>query len=76
MKHHFCGSRTVLKGDVQALRRQELDTYLQKSPLLDWQVLDVLKIVPTRCGREQTKSPHAMDGAVGHKTQRYQVIVN
>ena len=34
MKHHFCGRRAVLVGDVQPLEREELDLHGLKLPLL------------------------------------------
>jgi len=35
MKHHICGRRPDLEGDVQPLGCQDLDSYVLKSPLLD-----------------------------------------
>jgi len=45
MKHHICGRRTVLEGDVQTLGRQELDPDVPKSVLLDWHIIHVPKLV-------------------------------
>jgi len=59
----------------QALRRQELDTEVLKSLLLDGHVLHVMKLVLTRYGRED-ESPHSTDGAVAQKFRRHKVTVN
>jgi len=47
MKHHFCGRRAVLEGDVQPLGRQEFYSNVLKSPLLDRHVIHVSKLVLT-----------------------------
>jgi len=47
MRHHVCGRRAVLEGDVQPLRRQELDSNVLKFPLLDGHVMHVSKLVLT-----------------------------
>jgi len=44
----LCGRRVVLEGDEQPLRRQELDSNVLKSPLLDGHIIQVSKLVPTR----------------------------
>jgi len=76
MKHHNCGNHAVLERVVQALRRQELGSDVLKFQLLDGHVLHVLKLVLTKSGREETKRPHATDGAVANKLWRYQVTRN
>jgi len=48
MKHHFCGRRAVLEGDVQPLGRQEFYSNILKSALLDRHVINVSKLVLTR----------------------------
>ena len=47
MKHHFCGRRAVLEGDVQTLGRQEFYSDILKSALLDRHKVHVLKLVLT-----------------------------
>jgi len=47
MKHHICGRRAVLERDVQTLRRQEIDSNVLKSPLLDGHIMHVSKMVLT-----------------------------
>ena len=47
MKHHFCGRRAILEGDLQPLRRQELDSNFLISPLLDGHILHFSKLVLT-----------------------------
>ena len=47
MKHHFCVRCAVLEGDVQPLGRQELDSNVLKSPLLDRHIIHVSNIVLT-----------------------------
>ena len=76
MKRYFRGRRAVYEGDVQALRLQELDSYVLKSSLLDGYVLHVMKLALTCCGIEEMKRLHATDGSVAHKFRRYQVTVN
>jgi len=45
MKHHFRRHSAALKGDVQTLGRQKLDSNVLKSALLHWHILHVLKLV-------------------------------
>jgi len=75
MKHQICGIRAVLEWVAQSLRRQELDSDVLKSPLLGGHILHVMKIVLTRCGKLDD-GPYAMDGAVAHKSWRYQFTAN
>jgi len=58
------GRHAVLKGGVQTLRREELVLYVLISPLIDWHVLHIPKLVLTRCGSVETKRPYATDGSV------------
>jgi len=76
MKYNLCGRRAVLERDVQAQRRQELDSDVLKFPLLDWHLMKVPKLLLAGCGREETKRPQAMDFAVAHKLRKYQITVN
>jgi len=39
--HQICGRCAVLEGDVQPLIRQELDSNVLKSPLLDRHIIYV-----------------------------------
>jgi len=45
MKHHFCGHRGNLEGDVQPLEREELDPYRLRLPLLHRKIVDVSELV-------------------------------
>jgi len=45
MKHNICGRRAPLEGDVQHLGRQELDSNILKSRLLDRHITRVSKLV-------------------------------
>jgi len=47
MKHHICGGLGAIEGDVQPLRRQELDSNVLKSPLLDGHIMHVSPLVLT-----------------------------
>jgi len=66
----------ILEGVVQALRLQELDSEFLKFPLLDGHILHVLNIALTRCGKENTEVPNAMEGARAYKLPRYLFTVN
>jgi len=55
MKHHSCGHRAVLKGDVQILGRQELLSNVLKYAVLHWNVLHVPKLVLTHCAGVEPK---------------------
>jgi len=61
---------------VQTLGRQELDSNVLKSALLQWHVLHVPKLVLTHCVGEQTKSPYATYGAVSLVLRRCHVTVD
>ena len=57
MKHHFCGSRAILEGDVRTLEREELDPCGLKWPLLHRNVVHVSKLVmPVRGGWERSQT--------------------
>jgi len=45
MKYHFCGCRAVLEEDMQPFGRQELDSNVLKSPLLERHIIHVTKLV-------------------------------
>ena len=64
MKHHFRRHSAVPKGDVQTFGRQELDSNVLKSALLDRHVLHVLKLVLTHAFVVGPKRRYASDGAV------------
>ena len=62
MKHHFCGLRAILEGDLQLLEREELDPYRLKLLLLHRHILDVSELVmPIGSGGEL---PHTTDGSI------------
>jgi len=61
IKHHFCGCRAILEGDLQRLEREELDPYRLKLPLLHRHIVDVSELVISiGSGAER---PHTTDGA-------------
>ena len=75
MKHHFGRHSSLLKGDVQTLGLQELDSNVLKSALLHRHVLHVLKLVLTHGVGVELKRPYATDCAVAQELHRYQVTV-
>jgi len=60
---------------VQTLGRQELDSNVLKSALIDGHVLNVPKLVLAHGVGVEPKRPHATDGAVAQKLRRYQITV-
>ena len=64
IKHHFRRHSAVLKGDVQTLGRQQLDSNVLKSSLIHRNVLHVLNLVLAHGFVVEPKSPYASDGAV------------
>jgi hypothetical protein len=65
MKHHFCGSRANLEGDVQPLDCEKLDPDGLKLSLLHWHIVEVSKpVMPARGGGER---PHTTDGAIAYE---------
>ena len=62
MKHHFCGCRAILKGDVQPPEQEDLDPYRHKLPLLQRHIVHVSKLeLPKGSGVER---PHTTGGAI------------
>ena len=65
MKHHICGRRAVLEGDLQPLEREELDPHGLKFPLFHRHLVNVSELVmPTKSGGER---PHTTDRAIAYK---------
>jgi len=76
MKYHICGFCAALQVFVQDHRRQKLNSYVLKSPLLAGHVMHDFRLVLTRCGTGKTNHLGATDGAVAHKLRRYQVTLD
>ena len=73
MKHHVCGSRALLEGDLQPLEGEEIDSYRLKLPLLLRHIVDVSELLmPTESRGER---PHTTDGAIAYKFWRYKITV-
>jgi len=61
--------------DVEARWRQELDSYVVKSSLLDRYILPIPKLVVIHCGGLDTNGPYATDDAFPHELWTYQGTV-